>query len=138
MSMPPGSALGVSSSCSSEISASVVSISPAIDAAFCSAQRVTLAGSITPAVTRSSNFSVIVEKVRSEKNPNVGYNAATEKFEDLVAAGIIDPAKVTRCALQNAASIAGLMLTTEALISEIQEDDKPGMMSGGMGGGMGM
>jgi chaperonin GroEL len=82
--------------------------------------------------------AVIVEKVRSEKNPNVGYNAATEKFEDLVAAGIIDPAKVTRCALQNAASIAGLMLTTEALVSEIQEDDKPGMMTGGMGGGTGM
>jgi chaperonin GroEL len=82
--------------------------------------------------------AVIVEKVRAEKNVNFGYNAATEKFEDLVAAGIIDPAKVTRCALQNAASIAGLMLTTEALISEIQEDDKPGAFSGGMGGGMGM
>ncbi|HVS83013.1 MAG TPA: chaperonin GroEL [Pyrinomonadaceae bacterium] len=82
--------------------------------------------------------AVIVEKVRSEKNPNVGYNAATETFEDLVAAGVIDPAKVTRCALQNAASIAGLMLTTEALISELQEDEKPGAMSGGMGGGMGM
>jgi len=82
--------------------------------------------------------AVIVEKVRAEKNPNVGYNAATEVFEDLVAAGVIDPAKVTRCALQNAASIAGLMLTTEALISEIQEDNKPGEMSGGMGGGMGM
>jgi chaperonin GroEL len=82
--------------------------------------------------------AVIVERVRSEKNPNVGYNAVNEKFEDLVAAGIIDPAKVTRCALQNAASIAGLMLTTEALISELQEDDKPGAMSGGMGGGMGM
>jgi chaperonin GroEL len=82
--------------------------------------------------------AVIVEKVRAEKNPNVGYNAATEVFEDLVAAGVIDPAKVTRCALQNAASIAGLMLTTEALISEIQEDHKPGEMSGGMGGGMGM
>ena len=82
--------------------------------------------------------AVIVEKVRAEKNPNVGYNAATETFEDLVAAGVIDPAKVTRCALQNAASIAGLMLTTEALISEIQEDNKPGEMSGGMGGGMGM
>jgi chaperonin GroEL len=76
--------------------------------------------------------AVIVEKVRSDKNPNFGYNAATEKFEDLVAAGIIDPAKVTRYALQNAASIAGLMLTTEALISEIQEGDKPGEMSGGM------
>jgi len=82
--------------------------------------------------------AVIVERVRAEKNPNIGYNAATEKFEDLVAAGVIDPAKVTRCALQNAASIAGLMLTTEALISEIQEDHKPGEMSGGMGGGMGM
>jgi chaperonin GroEL len=77
--------------------------------------------------------SVIVERVHSEKNPNIGYNVVTEKFEDLVAAGVIDPAKVTRCALQNAASIAGLMLTTEALISEIQQDDKPGEMSGGTG-----
>jgi chaperonin GroEL len=76
--------------------------------------------------------AVIVEKVRLEKNPNVGFNALTEKFEDLVAAGVIDPAKVTRCALQNAASIAGLMLTTEALISELQEDDKPRAMPGGM------
>jgi len=76
--------------------------------------------------------AVIVEKVRANKDPNFGYNAATENFEDLVAAGIIDPAKVTRCALQNAASIAGLMLTTEALISELQEDDKPRAMPGGM------
>jgi chaperonin GroEL len=76
--------------------------------------------------------AVIVEKVRSEKNPNVGYNVLTEQFEDLVTAGVIDPAKVTRCALQNAASIAGLMLTTEALISELQEDDKPRAMPGGM------
>jgi chaperonin GroEL len=78
--------------------------------------------------------AVIVQKVSAEKNPNFGYNAETDEFEDLVAAGIIDPAKVTRCALQNAASIAGLMLTTEALISETQEDDK----SRGMGNGMGM
>jgi chaperonin GroEL len=76
--------------------------------------------------------AVIVERVRASKDPNFGYNAATETFEDLVAAGIIDPAKVTRCALQNAASIAGLMLTTEALISELQEDDKPRAMPGGM------
>jgi chaperonin GroEL len=76
--------------------------------------------------------AVIVEKVRGEKNPNIGYNAVTEKFEDLVAAGVIDPAKVTRCALQNAASIAGLMLTTEALISELQNDDRPRAMPGGM------
>jgi chaperonin GroEL len=76
--------------------------------------------------------AVILEKVRANKDPNFGYNAATETFEDLVAAGIIDPAKVTRCALQNAASIAGLMLTTEALISELQEDGKPRTMPGGM------
>jgi chaperonin GroEL len=76
--------------------------------------------------------AVIVERVRSEKNPNIGYNVITEKFEDLIAAGVIDPAKVTRCALQNAASIAGLMLTTEALISEFQEDNKPDLASGGM------
>ena len=77
--------------------------------------------------------AVIVEKVRAERNANFGYNAATDTFEDMVAAGIIDPAKVTRCALQNAASIAGLMLTTEALISELQDDNKPDAMSGGMG-----
>jgi chaperonin GroEL len=76
--------------------------------------------------------AVIVEKVRANKDANYGYNAATETFEDLVAAGIIDPAKVTRCALQNAASIAGLMLTTEALISELQEDGKPRALPGGM------
>ncbi|CAN5499949.1 chaperonin GroEL [soil metagenome] len=76
--------------------------------------------------------AVIVEKVRANKDANFGYNVATETFEDLVAAGIIDPAKVTRCALQNAASIAGLMLTTEALISELQEDDKPRALPGGM------
>jgi chaperonin GroEL len=77
--------------------------------------------------------AVVVEQVRSNKDVNFGYNAATERFEDLVAAGIIDPAKVTRCALQNAASIAGLMLTTEALISELQEDDRPRATPGGMG-----
>ena len=77
--------------------------------------------------------AVIVERVRSEKNPNIGYNVVTEKFEDLIAAGVIDPAKVTRSALQNAASIAGLMLTTEALISEFQEDNKPDLASGGTG-----
>jgi chaperonin GroEL len=76
--------------------------------------------------------AVILEKVRANKDANFGYNAATETFEDLVAAGIIDPAKVTRCALQNAASIAGLLLTTEALISELQEDGKPRALPGGM------
>jgi len=84
--------------------------------------------------------AVVVEKVRNDKNDSYGFNAATEVFEDLVKAGVIDPAKVTRTALQNAASIAGLMLTTEAMVSEIPEEDKapmPGGM-GGMGGGMGM
>ena len=86
--------------------------------------------------------AVVVERIRSEKNENIGFNAATETFEDLVKAGVIDPAKVTRTALQNAASIAGLMLTTEAMVSEIPEDEKGGGsgMPGGMGGmsGMGM
>jgi chaperonin GroEL len=84
--------------------------------------------------------AVVVERVRNDKNDNFGFNAQTEEYEDLVKAGVIDPAKVTRTALQNAASIAGLMLTTEAMISEIPEEDKapmPGGM-GGMGGGMGM
>jgi len=70
--------------------------------------------------------AAIVERVRSEKNPTIGYNVVTQEFEDLVAAGIIDPAKVVRSALQHAASIAGLMLTTEALISEFQEEQKLG------------
>ena len=86
--------------------------------------------------------AVVVATVRENKNVNYGYNAQTDKFEDLVKAGVIDPAKVTRTALQNAASIAGLMLTTEAMIAELPEADKgsgamPGGM-GGMGGGMGM
>jgi chaperonin GroEL len=83
--------------------------------------------------------AVVVERIRSEKNENIGFNAATENFEDLVKAGVIDPAKVTRTALQNAASIAGLMLTTEAMVSEIPEEDKS-PAPGGMGGmsGMGM
>ncbi len=81
--------------------------------------------------------AVIVENVRGEDDDTYGFNAATEKFEDLVAAGVIDPAKVTRTALQNAASIAGLMLTTEAMISDAPDDndDPMGGMPGG-GGGM--
>ncbi|HMV82811.1 MAG TPA: chaperonin GroEL [Blastocatellia bacterium] len=80
--------------------------------------------------------AVIVERVKNEKGQNFGFNAATEVFEDLVKAGVIDPAKVARTALQNASSIAGLMLTTEALISEIPEEKKaPAMPGGGMDGG---
>ena len=80
--------------------------------------------------------AVIVDKVIASKEESYGFNAATEKFEDLVAAGVIDPAKVTRYALQNAASIAGLMLTTEAMIADVQDEKGDGGM-GGMGGGMG-
>jgi len=85
--------------------------------------------------------AVVVERVRAEKNDSFGFNAQTEVYEDLVKAGVIDPAKVTRTALQNAASIAGLMLTTEAMVAEVPEDDKGSpAMPGGMGGmsGMGM
>ncbi|HUF04199.1 MAG TPA: chaperonin GroEL [Aridibacter sp.] len=81
--------------------------------------------------------AVIVENIRAKDDDSYGFNAATEVFEDLVAAGVIDPAKVTRTALQNAASIAGLMLTTEAMISDI-EDEKDDMPGGMPGGGMGM
>jgi len=80
--------------------------------------------------------SVIVEHVKKEKK-TVGFNAATEKYEDLLEAGVVDPTKVTRSALQNAASVAGLLLTTEALITEIPEKKKSGggMPAGGGGGG---
>jgi hypothetical protein len=62
--------------------------------------------------------------VKEAKNAGEGYNAATDKYEDLVAAGVIDPTKVVRSALQNASSIASLLLTTEALVSEIPEEKK--------------
>ena len=79
--------------------------------------------------------SIVVEKVRSSKETNFGYNALTDTYEDLVAAGVIDPTKVTRTALQNAASIAGLLLTTEATIVEKKEEKQSaGAPAGGMGG----
>src|SRR5205085_7618429 len=81
--------------------------------------------------------SIIIEKVRESKSANYGYNALTDEFEDLVAAGVIDPTKVTRTALQNAASIAGLLLTTEALIVEKKEPAGAGAAGGGPPGGMG-
>jgi chaperonin GroEL len=80
--------------------------------------------------------AVIVRELAGTKG-SVGYNAATGKIEDLVKAGVIDPAKVTKTALQNASSIAGLMLITEALVTEIKEKDEGGGMPGGMPGGMG-
>jgi len=66
--------------------------------------------------------AVVVEAIRVQKDPNFGFNAATEKYEDLVKAGVIDPTKVTRTALENAASIASLMLTTEATVCTAVEE----------------
>jgi chaperonin GroEL len=79
--------------------------------------------------------SIVVARVKESKDKNFGYNAATDTYEDLVRAGVIDPTKVTRTALQNAASIAGLLLTTECVLVE-RKEEKPAMASpgGGMGG----
>jgi chaperonin GroEL len=78
--------------------------------------------------------AIVIEKVRNSTDPHFGFNAATSEYEDLVKAGVIDPAKVTRSALQNASSIAALMLTTEALIAEIPEKKSAAPMPGGHGG----
>ena len=80
--------------------------------------------------------SVIVQKVREMKT-NEGFDAATEEYVDMLKAGIIDPTKVTRTALQNAASVSSLMLTTEAMITDIPEEKHEMMPGGGMPGGMG-
>jgi len=85
--------------------------------------------------------SIVVSKVKEQKNVDEGFNAATDTYEDLVKAGVIDPAKVVRSALQNASSIASLLLTTEALVSEIPEEKKEaagGHSHGGPGGMGGM
>ncbi len=81
--------------------------------------------------------SIVVARVRESKEKNFGYNALTDEFEDLVAAGVIDPTKVTRTALQNAASIAGLLLTTEAVVVEKKEEKLAAPAGGGPGAGMG-
>jgi chaperonin GroEL len=81
--------------------------------------------------------SIVVERVREKKEVTHGYNAATDTYENLVRAGVIDPTKVTRTALQNAASISGLLLTTEAVVVERPEESKDGGMPPGMGGDMG-
>ena len=82
--------------------------------------------------------AVVLGKVKESKDSNYGFNAATDDYTDMISAGILDPAKVTRTALQNAASISALMLTTEALVSEIPEDEKApaGPPMGGGGPGM--
>jgi chaperonin GroEL len=81
--------------------------------------------------------SIVVEKVRGNKAIGFGYNAQTDVYEDLVEAGVIDPTKVVRTALQNAASIAGLLLTTEAVVVETPQEEKGGGHAHGGGGGMG-
>src|SRR5262244_2842900 len=82
--------------------------------------------------------AVVIGKIRESKDENYGFNADTGEYGDMVKMGVIDPAKVTRLALQNAASIAGLMLTTEALVAELKDDDKKAAAAGGPGGPGGM
>jgi len=82
--------------------------------------------------------AVVIAKVKESKDANFGFNAATEEYGDMISAGILDPAKVSRTALQNASSIAALMLTTEALVSEIPEEEKAPAGGPPMGGGGGM
>jgi chaperonin GroEL len=79
--------------------------------------------------------SVVLQKVRENSSPSFGFNAKEEKYEDLVAAGIIDPTKVTRSALQNAASVASLLLTTECMIAERPKDEKASAGAGAGAGG---
>jgi chaperonin GroEL len=82
--------------------------------------------------------SVVVGKILENKSPNFGFDAQTEQYVDMLGAGIVDPAKVVRVALQDAASIAGLMITTEAMVAERPKADAPAMPGGGMGGMGGM
>jgi chaperonin GroEL len=79
--------------------------------------------------------AIVVQRVKDMAGDE-GFNAQTEQYENLVKAGVIDPAKVVRSALQNAASIASLLLTTEAVISQAPDDRKAAAQNGGMGGGM--
>ena len=88
------------------------------------------------AINAGVEGSIVLARVKESKDKNFGYNAGTDTYEDLVKAGVIDPTKVTRTALQNAASIAGLLLTTECVVVEKKEDKPAPAMPGG-GGGMG-
>ena len=92
-----------------------------------------------PIADASVEGSIVVQRVRESQDKNYGYNARTDEYEDLVAAGVIDPTKVTRTALQNASSVASLMLTTDAMVAELVEEKKGGghMHGGGGMGGMG-
>ncbi len=86
----------------------------------------------TLAENSGTDGAVVADEVRqrSEKSPNIGYNANTGEYVDMFKAGIVDPTKVTRSALQNAASIASLMLTTEVMITKIDEDEKGNKVQG--------
>jgi len=88
------------------------------------------------AVNAGHEGAVVVARIQESKDTNFGFNAGTGEFEDLLKAGVIDPVKVTRLALQNAASIAALMLTTEALIAEFK-GERTAAVGAGQGGGMG-
>jgi len=90
-------------------------------------------------IAKNAGFegAVVVDEVKKNSG-NFGFNAASGEYEDLVVAGIIDPAKVTRTALENAVSIAGMLLTTEAIVTDLPSKEEPQMPMGGMGGGMGM
>ena len=122
---PPGIAASFFSSGISEMSASVVSSSEAIEEPM-----------RWIATNAGHEGSIVVQKVRDMKDTE-GFNALTDTYEDLVKAGVIDPAKVVRSALQNSSSIASLLLTTEALISEIPEEKKEAAGGPGGPGGMG-
>jgi len=89
------------------------------------------------ALNAGAEGAIVVGKIRDAEQDNYGFNAETGDYGDMVKMGVIDPAKVTRLALQNASSIAGLMLTTEALVAEIKEDEKKAAGAGMPGGGMG-
>ena len=84
----------------------------------------------TIAENSGQDGAVVVDEVRLQKSANVGYNANTGEYVDMFKAGIVDPTKVTRSALQNAASIAGLMLTTEVMITKIDEEEPKNKVSG--------
>ena len=78
--------------------------------------------------------SIVVGTIRGNASETYGFDAQTETYVDMIKAGIIDPAKVVRVALQDAASVAGLLVTTEAMVAEVPKDDAPPMPGGGMGG----
>ena len=90
------------------------------------------------ATNAGAEASIVVGKILESKNPNYGYNAQTGEYGDMVAMGIVDPVKVVRTALQDAASVASLLITTEAMIADRPADKSSGGGGGGMGGMGGM